>query len=93
MVIRVAAADVEGANLLVDRLAGLFDSAAVSLQADAEVQVRLNGESGQRAMARTLACVERWLGETGLGFTDVWVDERQYRMEPLTVARSGPTAR
>jgi hypothetical protein len=80
MVIRVAAKDVESAKLLVAGLVGLFGGEGVSLGSDAEVHVELNGRSGQEAVNRTLASVERWLEETGIGETDVWVDERQYRM-------------
>jgi hypothetical protein len=81
MVIRVAAKRFESAKLLVDGLVGLFGNEAVSLQPEGEVQVLLNGASGQQAMAQTLASVERWLEETGTATTDVWVDERRYRME------------
>jgi hypothetical protein len=81
MVIRVATEDVESAKLLVAGLGGLFDDKEVSLRSDGEVHVELNGKSGQRAMAETFTSVERWLEETGIGSTDVWVDERPYRME------------
>jgi hypothetical protein len=81
MVIRVATRDVGSAKLLVAGLVGLFGGEDVSLRSDGEVHVQLNGRSGQRAMAETFASVERWLEETGSGSTDVWVDERQYRME------------
>jgi hypothetical protein len=81
MVIRVATEDVESAKLLVAGLGGLFGDEEVSLRSDGEVHVELNGKSGQRAMAETFASVERWLEETGIGSTDVWVDERQYRMD------------
>ena len=81
MVIRVATTGVEDAKLLVAGLVGSFGGEEVSLQSDGEVQVRLNGRSGRRAMAETFASVERWLEETGVGSTDVWVDDRQYRME------------
>jgi hypothetical protein len=82
MVIRVAANDVESAKLLLAGLVGLFGSEDVSLRSNGEVQVQLNGRSGQHAMAQTFGSVERWLEETGIGSTDVWVDERQYRMGP-----------
>jgi len=81
MVIRVATKDAESAKILVAGLAGHFGGEGVSLQSDGEVHVRLNGGSGQRAMVETFASVERWLEETGIGSTDVWVDERPYRME------------
>jgi hypothetical protein len=81
MLIRVAANDVDSAKLLVSGLVGLFGGEAVSLRADGEVHARLNGASGQRGLSRALASVEGWLEETGIGATDVWVDERQYRME------------
>jgi hypothetical protein len=81
MVIRVATTGVEDAKLLVAGLVGFFGGEEVSLQSDGEVQVRLNGQSGRRAMAETFASVERWLEVTGVGSTDVWVDDRQYRME------------
>jgi hypothetical protein len=81
MVIRVATKDVESGKLLVAGLVGLFGGEYVSLQSDSEVHVQLNGQSGQRAMAETFAFVERWLEESGVGCTDVWVDDRQYRME------------
>jgi hypothetical protein len=81
MVIRVAGKDVESARLLVAGLVGLFGGESVSLGSDAEVQVQLNGRSGEQAMGQTLASVERWLEETGIGSTDVWVDDRKYRMD------------
>jgi hypothetical protein len=81
MIIRVAAKDVENAKLLVEGLVSLFGGEAVSLQSGGDVHVHLNGNSGQQAMTQTLASVERWLEETGTGFTEVWVDEREYRME------------
>lgn len=81
MFIRVAAKEFESAKLLVAGLAGLFGGEAVSLQSDGEVHLQLNGASGPQAMSQTLTSVERWLGETGIDSTDVWVDERQYRME------------
>lgn len=81
MIIRVATGDVERAKVLVAGLVSLFGGEGVSLRSDGEVQVDLNGKSGQRAMADTFASVERWLGETGISSTDVWVDERPYRME------------
>jgi hypothetical protein len=81
MVIRVATKDVESAKLLVSGLVGLFGGEGVSLQSDGQVHVRLNGQSGQRAMVETFASVESWLEETGIGSTKLWVDERQYRMD------------
>ena len=81
MVIRVATEDVESAKLLVAGLGGVFGDKEVSLQSDGEVHLELNGKSGQRAMAETFTSVERWLEETGIGSTEVWVDEQQYRME------------
>jgi hypothetical protein len=81
MVIRVATKDVESAKLLVAGLVGYFGGEDVSLQSDGEVHVRLNGGSGQRAMVETFSSVERWLEETGVESTDVWVDGRQYRLE------------
>jgi hypothetical protein len=81
MVIRVAGKDVESAKLLVAGLVGLFGGESVSLGLDAEVQVQLNGQSGKQAMSQTLASVERWLEEAGIGSTDVWVDDRKYRMD------------
>ena len=81
MVIRVGTRNVESAKLLVAGLVGLLGGEGVSLRSDGEVHVELNRQSGQRAMADTFASVERWLGETGIGSTDVWVDERRYRME------------
>lgn len=80
MVIRVAGKDAESAKLLVDGLAGLFGGEGVSLGSDGHVQVELNGHSGEQAMGRTLTSVERWLEETGIGSTDVWVDDRKYLM-------------
>jgi hypothetical protein len=80
MFIRVAAKELESAKLLVSGLVSLFGGEAVSLHSDGEVHVQLNGASGRQAMSQTLASVERWLGETGISSTDVWVDERQYRM-------------
>jgi hypothetical protein len=81
MVIRVAGKNVESAKLLVAGLVGLFGGESVSVGSDAEVQVQLNGKSGQQAMGQTLASVERWLEETGIGSTDVWVDDRKYRLD------------
>jgi hypothetical protein len=81
MVIRVAANDVQSAKLLVAGLAGLFGGEAVSLQPEGEVHLALNGRSGQQAVTQTLGVVERWLEETEIGSTDVWVDERRYWME------------
>jgi len=81
MVIRVATKDVESGKLLIAGLVGLFGGQHVSLQSDGEVHVRLSGQSGQRAMAETFSSVERWLEEAGVDSTDVWVDDRQYRME------------
>ena len=81
MVIRIAAQDVESAKFLVSALVRLFGGEDVSLQPDGEVHVELNGRSGPSAMAETFASVERWLEETGIGSTAVWVDDRQYRME------------
>ena len=90
MLIRVATTDTEGARLLAAGLVDLFGAEEVSLRPSGEVQVQLNGQSGQRAMAETFGSVERWLEETGIASTDVWVDERQYRMErqrPLSEPR------
>jgi hypothetical protein len=81
MVIRVTGKDAESAKLLVAGLVGLFGGEGVSLQSDGEVHVELNGRSGEQAVNQTLASVQRWLEQTGIGSTDVWVDERQYRME------------
>jgi hypothetical protein len=81
MVIRIATKDVERGKLLVAELVDLFGGEQVSLQLDGEVHVRLNGQSGQRAMEETFASVERWLEESGAGSTAVWVDDRKYRME------------
>jgi hypothetical protein len=81
MVIRVTGRDAESAKLLVAGLVGLFGEKGVSLQSDGEVHVELNGRSGEQAVNQTLASVQRWLEQTGIGSTDVWVDERQYRME------------
>ena len=81
MVIRVATKDVESAQLLVASLIGHFGDEHVSLRAAGDVHVQLNGDSGQRAMAATFSSVERWLEETEVYFTDVWVDGRQYRLE------------
>jgi len=81
MVIRVAGKDVESAKLLVAGLVGLFGGESVLLGSDAEVQVQLDGRSDGQAMGQTLACVERWLGQTRIGWTDVWVDDRKYRMD------------
>jgi hypothetical protein len=80
MVIRVAGKNVESAKRLVAGLVGLFDGEGVSLGSDAQVQVELNGRSGEQAMGQALSSVERWLEETGIGSTDVWVDDRKYRM-------------
>jgi hypothetical protein len=80
MIIRVATKDGESAKPLVAGLVRRFGGEGVSLQ-DGEVRVQLNGHSGQRAMAETFASVERWLQETGIASTDVWVDGRRYRME------------
>lgn len=90
MVIRIAAQDAERAKFLVSALVRLSRGEDVSLQADGEVHVQLNGRSGPSAMADTLAAVERWLDETGTGSTVIWVDDRQYRMErpqPLSEQR------
>lgn len=81
MVIRVAGKDVESANVLVAGLVRLFGGESVSLGSDAEVQVQLNGQAGERAVGQTLARVERWLDETGIRCTDVWLDDRKYRMD------------
>lgn len=81
MVIRVATNGVESAERLLASLAGHFGGEHVSLGSDGDVQVQLNGASGQRAMEETLSSVERWLDETGVESTDVWVDGRQYRLE------------
>ena len=81
MVIRVATKDVESAELLVASLIGHFGGEHVSLRSEGDVHVQLNGKSGQRAMAQTFSSVERWLEATGVDSTDVWVDDRQYRLE------------
>jgi hypothetical protein len=81
MVIQVATKDVESAQLLVASLIGHFGGEYVSVRSEREVQVQLNGASGQRAMGETFSSVERWLEETGVDSTDVWVDGRQYRLE------------
>ena len=81
MVIRIAGKDVQNAKLLVAGLVGLLGGESVSLGSDAEVQVHLNGQSGEQAIGQTLGSVERWLEETGIGSTAVWVDDRQYRMD------------
>ena len=81
MVIRVSTEDLESAKLLAAGLVGHFGGEAVSLQPPGEVHVDLNGKSGQQAITQTLGAVERWLEETGIGSTDVWVDERRYWME------------
>jgi hypothetical protein len=81
MIIRVATKDVESAQRLVAGLSGHFGGEHVSLRSEGDVQVQLNGDSGQRAMAETFSSVERWLEETGIASTDVWVDGRQYRLE------------
>ena len=80
MVIRVAVRDVESAKCLVVGLVGLFGGECVSLRADGEVQLQLHEESN-RALAQTLDAVEDWLEETRIGFADVWVDERPYRVD------------
>jgi hypothetical protein len=81
MIIRVATKDVESAQLLVASLIGHFGGEYVSLRSEGDVQVQLNGASGQRAMEETFSSVERWLEETRTDSTDVWVDGRQYRLE------------
>lgn len=81
MVIRISTKGARSAKLLEAGLVGLLGGEDVSLRSDGDVHVDLNGQSGQRAMADTFASVERWLEETGIRSTDVWVDERRYRME------------
>jgi hypothetical protein len=88
MVIRVAAQVVESAKHLVVGLVGVFGGECVSLRADGEVQLQPHEESN-RALAQTLDAVEDWLEETRIGSTDVWVDERPYRVDRPTVAISG----
>ena len=81
MVIRIETQDIESARLLVAGLVGRFGGEDVSLQPDGRVRVQLDGHPGQRAMADTFASVERWLDETAISSTHLWVDERPYRME------------
>lgn len=81
MVIRIASQETESAKSLVAALVRLFGGEDVSLQPTGEVHVQLNGRAGERAVTETLASVERWLHDTGIAATDIWVDERRYRME------------
>jgi len=80
MQIRVAVADSGTAKRLAQELASLFGATRFSSGADGEIQVELRGEKHD-ALHKTLSAIERWLEDTAVGSTTVWVGDKSYVVE------------
>ncbi len=89
MEMRIVVADAASASALAERLAVAFGAERISLWGDRpEVGIRVERES-DRAVLRVLDAVDRWLDQTGVGFAEMWLGKRSYRVARWAPVESG----
>ena len=82
--ISVVVRDAASAKGLVQRLARVFDSASISLDADrSDVRVDERRAPSQ-AITDTLGLIQEWLRQTEIGSVVVRLDENSYMLERPT---------
>ena len=86
--IRVAVADADDAQGLLQRLAALFDRSSVSFDANRN-QVRVRSDRESRSVVRVLDAVQSWLAADGVDSAELSLGDRSYTM----VGPSAGTAR
>lgn len=80
MEMRIVVPDATSASALAERLTLAFGAEQISHWSDRpEVGVRVERES-DRAVLRVLETVERWLDQAGVGFAEMWLGRRSYRV-------------
>jgi hypothetical protein len=80
MEVRIVVSEAEGASALAERLNVAFGAERISLRRDRpEVDVRVEGNT-DRAVLRVLDAVEAWLDRTAVGWAEMWLGERSYRV-------------
>jgi hypothetical protein len=80
MEMRIVLPDAASVSTLAERLEVALGSERISVRGESrEVEVRVEGAS-DRSVLHVLDAVERWYDKAGVGFVEMWLGERSYKL-------------